>query len=127
MFKLYKNKFPTLTLFRTIEGEKFGGYSSISFREEGIFHDPDSFLFSIDYKRKYKPRQFVDYALNLRRDRGPIFGHSPDMGTYKNMKNGWIIYDKYSTFLINDIFTEGKEKEYEFSNIEIYQVIIEWL
>ena len=49
------------------------------------------------------------------------------MGTYKNMKNGWIIYDKYSTFLINDIFTEAKEKEYEFSNIEIYQVIIEWL
>ena len=126
-FKLCKNKFPTLTLFKTIEGEKFGGYSSISFREEGIFHDPDSFLFSIDYKRKYKPRQFVDYALNLSRDRGPRFGHSPDMGTYKNMKNGWITYDKYSTFLINDIFTEGKTREYEFSNIAIYQVIIEWL
>jgi hypothetical protein len=49
-FKLCKNKFPTLTLFKTIEGEKFGGYSSISFREEGIFHDPDSFLFSIIIK-----------------------------------------------------------------------------
>ena len=40
------------------------------------------------------------------------------------MKNGWITYDKYSTFLINDSFTQGKTRIFEFSNIEIYQVIL---
>ena len=123
-FKLCQNKFKILTLFKAIEGEKFGGYTYIPFREKGNFYDSDSFLFSINYKRKYKPRQYVDYALNLRSDRGPIFGYSPDIETYYNMKNGWITYDKYSTFLINDSFTQGKTREFEFSNIEIYQVFL---
>ena len=42
------------------------------------------------------------------------------MGTYKNMKNGWITYDKYSTFLVNDIFTEGKKRN---MNLVILQFI----
>ena len=53
-----------------------------------------------------------------------MFGYSPDLGTYFNMKNGLITYDKYFTFLINDGFTQGKTREFEFSNIEIYQVFL---
>ena len=49
------------------------------------------------------------------------------MGAYKDMKYGWVTYDKNSTFLENDYFTKEKGREVEFSNIEIYQVIIEWL
>ena len=123
-FSLCNNKPQILTLFKTINGEKFGGYTSKYFIEKGIFSDSNSFLFSINYCRKYKPRQFVDYALNLRSDRGPIFGYSPDMGAYKDMKYGWVTYDKNSTFLENDNFTQGKGRELEFSNIEIYLVFL---
>ena len=49
------------------------------------------------------------------------------MGAYKDMKYGWVTYDKNSTFLENDNFTQGKERELEFSNIEIYLVFLEKL
>ena len=49
------------------------------------------------------------------------------MGAYKDMKYGWVNYDKNSTFLENDNFTQGKERELEFSNIEIYLVFLEKL
>ena len=43
------------------------------------------------------------------------------------MKYGLVNYDKNSTFLENDNFTQGKERELEFSNIEIYLVFLEKL
>ena len=46
------------------------------------------------------------------------------MGAYKDMKYGWVTYDKNSTFLENDNFTQGKGRELEFSNIEIYLVFL---
>jgi hypothetical protein len=49
------------------------------------------------------------------------------MGAYKDMKYGLVNYDKNSTFLENDNFTQGKERELEFSNIEIYLVFLEKL
>ena len=49
------------------------------------------------------------------------------MGAYKDMKYGWVTYDKNSTFLENDNFTQGKGRELEFSNIEIYLVFLEKL
>ncbi len=48
------------------------------------------------------------------------------MGAYKDMKYGWVTYDKNSTFLENDYFTKGKGREVEFSNIEIYLVLSEF-
>ena len=122
-FNLCKYQSPTLTLFKTIEGEKFGGYITTYFIEDKKCSDDNSFLFSINFNKKYKPRQFIDYALNLRSDRGPRFGYSPDMGAYKDMKYGWVTYDKNSTFLENDYFTKEKGREVEFSNIEIYLVL----
>ena len=49
------------------------------------------------------------------------------MGAYKDMKYGWVTYDKNSTFLENDNYTQGKGRELEFSNIEIYLVFLEKL
>ena len=49
------------------------------------------------------------------------------MGAYKDMKYGLVNYDKNSTFLENDNFTQGKGRELEFSNIEIYLVFLEKL
>ena len=46
------------------------------------------------------------------------------MGAYKDMKYGLVNYDKNSTFLENDNFTQGKGRELEFSNIEIYLVFL---
>ena len=43
------------------------------------------------------------------------------------MKYGLVNYDKNSTFLENDNFTQGKERQLEFSNIEIYLVFLEKL
>jgi len=49
------------------------------------------------------------------------------MGAYKDMKYGLVNYDKNSTFLENDNFTQGKERELGFSNIEIYLFFLEKL
>ena len=51
-----KDKSPTLVLVKTTEGKKFGGYTSISWKNNngGKITDYQSFIFSLDKMKKYE-------------------------------------------------------------------------
>ena len=51
-----KDKYPTIDLIKTTNGKKFGGYTSFPWKNNCgiIVEDKDSFIFSLNKKKKYK-------------------------------------------------------------------------
>ena len=67
---------PTVIIFETNEGYKFGGFASVcweSGEKEQFKADPFAFIFSFDTKKKYK---VIDPSKSILCDKnwGPIFG-----------------------------------------------------
>ena len=77
--KVYHNKCdntgPNLTLIQTKDGYRFGGYSSVNIQSlSGVpVKDDNAFVFSLDKKRKYIPKDSSG-ALHMNGGFGPIFG-----------------------------------------------------
>ena len=76
--KLWDEISPTLTLAKTKNGNRFGGYTSVALTknasDNGIY-DPNAFVFSIDKKYKYNTNN-PSYAVKSVNSRGPCFGAS---------------------------------------------------
>ena len=71
------NKAPTLTLAHSIDGKKFGGYTTCSFDDsDNQKKDEFSFLFSLDKKKKYIKRSSNFNSIYCRRGKGPDFYHN---------------------------------------------------
>ena len=74
--KLWDEISPTLTLAKTKNGNRFGGYTSVALTknasDNGIY-DPNAFVFSIDKKYKYNTNN-PSYAVRSVNSRGPCFG-----------------------------------------------------
>ena len=71
------NKAPTLTLAHSIDGFKFGGYTTCSFDDSNTNKKDDvSFLFSLDKKKKYFKRNISFNSIYCRKGKGPDFYHN---------------------------------------------------
>ncbi len=69
---------PTLTLGKTKNGNRFGGYTSVALTKnssDNAINDPNAFVFSIDKKYKYNTHN-PSYAVRSHSSRGPCFGGS---------------------------------------------------
>ena len=67
---------PTLTLCKTKNGNRFGGYTSVSLTKnasDNPIYDPNAFVFTIDKKYKYNTNN-PSYAVRMTSSRGPCFG-----------------------------------------------------
>ena len=67
---------PTLTLAKTKNGNRFGGYTSVALTKnssDNSIYDPNAFVFSIDKKYKYNTNN-PSYAVRSLTSRGPCFG-----------------------------------------------------
>ena len=67
---------PTLTLGKTKNGNRFGGYTSVALTKnssDNAINDPNAFVFSIDKKYKYNTNN-PSYAVRSNSSRGPCFG-----------------------------------------------------
>lgn len=67
---------PTLTLCKTKNGNRFGGYTSVALTRnssDNQIYDPNAFVFSIDKKYKYNTNN-PSYAVRSCNSRGPCFG-----------------------------------------------------
>ena len=67
---------PTLTICRTKNGNRFGGYTSAALTKntsDQAINDPNAFVFSIDKKYKYNTNN-PSYAVRSLTSRGPCFG-----------------------------------------------------
>ena len=69
---------PTLTLCKTKNGNRFGGYTSVALTKNSSdqnIYDPNAFVFTIDKRYKYNTNN-PSYAVRSCNSRGPCFGDS---------------------------------------------------
>ena len=71
------NKGPTVTVCRALNGNKFGGYTPLSWKKDGCWQKDDSrksFVFNLDKKSKFVLRSNYSHALDFHADKCSCFG-----------------------------------------------------
>ena len=112
----------TIIFIETKDDFRFGGYTelewdSYSFEKK----DNSTFLFSFNNKEKYSKRN-NNYSICCSKDQGPKFGWGPQIYFYENLINGRSIKSDNNSFVLDNIFVDGKE-EWETKEIEVFQII----
>ena len=117
-------KYPTVVFVKTTKGYRFGGYSSIPWKDLncGYNRDEKNFIFSLDKQKKYtikKPEKAIQtYSSYF------AFGGGSDFlvdnkctSTNSNYNNNSGTYNTTQTYELN-----GGEKNYTVSSYEVYQI-----
>ena len=116
-----ENKCPTILFFKTAKGERFGGYTSKIWENNGEKKDEDSFIFSLDRKEKYKSISKNPCIIGRKGyfQFGACFRIYDNCTTNSNnyIKEGNRIYDLPSGYGL----TLGENK-FIISNFEVYQI-----
>ena len=116
----------SIVLIETVNGKRFGGYTSQSWEGDGIGKkDPNAFVFSLDKMQTYKVIPNKD-AIGCYPDYGAVF-LGCQIRIYDNaFKNGGTTFAKGITYLTNEDFElSGGEKEFQIKEIEAYSVAID--
>ena len=120
------NNSPTITLVKTEEGIRFGGYTTKTWnKDQECKRDDEAFLFSINLRKKYEIKKGVECAIYCGGEYGPTFGEGFDLclcdnfmgvnGSYSNFPKS---YGKGSS--TNEL-TEYN-KNFKVSDVEVYLV-----
>ena len=122
------NKSPTLIIIESINGQKFGGYTTCTWDGKWTNKfDGQTFLFSLNknikFKKKYNLNDNKDIYVD--QDCGPWFGRN-DLYFEKNMK---ICYsyksNQYSFLNDKDLYYNKDDDDIELKEVEIYEIIFE--
>ena len=116
----------SIVLIETINGKRFGGYTSQSWEGDGVEkQDPNAFIFSLDKLETYDvlPNK---QAIGCYPDYGAVF-LGCQIRIYDNaFKRGGTTFAKGVTYLTNEDYElTGGEKEFGIKEIEAYNVTIE--
>ena len=116
-------KFPTVVFVKTTKGKRFGGYCSIGWKNKkgGALKDTNSFIFSLDKKKKYKIKN-PDKAIQTSSDYF-AFGGGSDF--YINDKCTSYIYNynnNTGTYETTEQYELNGEKNFTVSSYEVYQI-----
>ena len=127
--KYCDNKGPTLTLVKTTNNKIFGGFTPLNWNSQGrSFKDikNQTFIFSLDSKKKYNMINKNGNAITCYKDNGPNFGSS-DFSLRKNMLKGDTYSNISSNFLSNNNLGLtggiGEFEVFETNEIEVYKII----
>ena len=117
-------KYPTIVLVKNTKDKRFGGYSSIPWKDQkgGFESDKNNFIFSLDKKEKYKiikPEKAIQTSSNYFAFGGGLdFYINDKCKTYLyNYVNGNGTYEKIKNYDLN-----GDENYFTVSNYEVYQI-----
>ena len=113
---------PTLTLIKSSTNFHFGGFTPTDWSDsgkEGYKDSPRSFLFSLDRKLKYLPKNASQH-IYTGSQYGPIFGAGHDLYIVSEFMSSESISSP-KTYSITDSFSGGSQ--FRISEIEVYQVI----
>ena len=126
------NKGPTITLIKTNDNRKFGGYISKN-RQYGNENevsekDKNAFIFTINKRKKYNIKNENTNAFSYSSIRGPNF--TVNLGFYRNEDSGNMFSPRNSYESKNNI-NYNSFSDYEFAGkdqfqadeIEVFQVI----
>jgi hypothetical protein len=121
-----ENKGPTITIVLTTSGNKFGGYTSLSWQKpmaKAFYIDNDSFLFSLNKKKKYFKKSNEDiHAICMWHDRGPSFGFGNDLTlNNKCLHNNNSSVCPY-TYQIEKYELNGGENSFTVKDYEVYSI-----
>ena len=129
------NQGPTITLFKNEKGYIFGGYASISWKNNNSWQSVnDCFIFTLTNIHQTNPTKFNknnndNYAVYHDQRYGPYFGNGPNIGFYDN----YLTQDSYSCFLSYQdnlgkgisIFTgdlNNKNNNYKIKEVEVFKL-----
>ena len=117
-------KYPTVVLVKTTKGYRFGGYSSIPWKDlkGGFNKDEKNFIFSLDKQKKYfikKPENAIQTTSTYF-----AFGGGSDFYVYNNCTSYNMNYNSNSgTYNTTEQFElNGGEQYYTVSSYEVYQI-----
>ena len=117
---------PTITLIKTDNGLRIGGYTTQTWNnDEECKQDDEAFLFSINLRKKYEIKKGAECAIYCGGEYGPTFGEGFDLclcnnflgvnGSYSNFPKS---YGKGSS---KNELTE-RNKNFKISDVEVYLV-----
>ena len=117
-------KYPTVVFVKTTKGHRFGGYSSIPWKNlnNGFAEDEKNFIFSLDKQKKYNiinPKNAIQtHSSYFAFGGGNDFHVNGKCTTYtNNYNNNSGTYNTTETYELN-----GGEQYYTVSSYEVYQI-----
>ena len=122
------NKSPTLIIIESINGQKFGGYTTCTWDGKWTNKfDGQTFLFSLNKNIKFKKKYNLNDNKDIFADQncGPWFGRN-DLYFDKTMKTcNSYKSSQYSFLNDNDLHNNKDDYNIEVKEVEIYEIIFE--
>ena len=120
------NHSPTITIIKTDQGLRFGGYTTKTWNyDEECKTDDEAFLFSMDYKKKYLINKYTDCAIYCHPEYGPTFGEGFDLclcDNYMGVNGSYSNFPKsYGKGNPTHELT-GKNPNFRIAYVEVYQI-----
>ena len=129
-YRLCEDKGPTITIALTTKGYKFGGFTSLSWKNPNngkgnnkYYEDKKAFIFSLNKKRKYYPKIGDNHHVCMWSDNGPSFGFGNDMQLHNNCihNNNSYNYCPY-TYQTDKCELNGGEYNFIVKDYEVYSI-----
>ena len=117
------NKGNTITIIETTNGYIFGGYTELEWdKSEKFKKDNSTFIFSLNNKKKYLPRNDND-SIYCSSSYGSVFGsgHADIAWGPDSLDKGECYKDSTCTFLFDRILTNG-ERYWKTKEAEVYKI-----
>ena len=117
---------PTITIIKTDQGIRFGGYTTKTWNcNEECKKDDEAFLFSLDLKKKYPIIKGTECAIYCNNEFGPTFGEGFDLSLCDNYMGVNGSYSNFPTsygkgYPSNEL--TGKNSNFKISDVEVYQI-----
>jgi hypothetical protein len=127
-YRLCEDKGPTITIALTTKGFKFGGYTSLSWKNPNngsciYYEDKNAFIFSLNKKKKFYPKIGNKNHVCMHSDRGPSFGGGNDFQLCNNCLHNNKSYNYcQSTYNIENYELNGGEKNFTVKDYEVYSI-----
>ena len=129
-YRLCEDKGPTITIALTTKGYKFGGFTSLSWKNPNngpgknkYYEDKNAFIFSLNNKKKYYPKIDRNDPVCMWSDRGPSFGGGNDFTLNNNCLHNNNSYNNCpNTFQTGKYELNGGEHNYTVKDYEVYSI-----
>ena len=118
---------PTLTLAKTKNGNRFGGYTSVPLTknaESESIYDKNAFVFSIDNKSKYNTKKPSSAVYN-NKNHGPYFGSSSAFYIGNKFLSNNSSYSNPSNDYESPPYTLTGSERFTLEELEVYNVFIQ--
>ena len=129
-YRLCEDKGPTITIALTTKGYKFGGFTSLSWKNPNngsgckkYYEDKNAFIFSLNNKKKYYPKIGRNDIVCMWSDRGPSFGGGNDFTLHNNCLHNNNSYNGCPyTYATEKCELNGGEYNYTVKDYEVYSI-----